>query len=51
MEHAAQEYKIVIVKIGFLLMKNSGRSVQYVLLALGIEPWVECHDQYMYCFF
>lgn len=38
MEQAAQEYKFVIGKIGFLLMKSSGRSVQYVLLALGIEP-------------
>lgn len=46
MEHAAQEYKIVIDKIGLHLMKSSGRSVQYVLLALWIEPWVECHDQY-----
>lgn len=35
MEHAAQEYKIVIGKIGFHLMKSSGKSVR----CAGIRDW------------
>lgn len=35
MKHAAQEYKIVIGKIGLHLMKSSGRSVR----CAGIRDW------------